>query len=155
MMRISKGIRGAAWALVSLGLASLSPAQAASPTDADPAAGKNTYAQMCSASGLKDVALYADGLGPEKTQIVPQDAETLLPATSLVKDAHAAGLVVHPWTVRAENYFLPASLRKGDAQSPTYLATQGDVTPVFKALYAAGVDGIFSDFPGLAVAARG
>src|SRR4051812_4188100 len=63
-----------------------------------------TYSQLVSPSGLKDVALYADGLGPEKTQIVPQDATNLLPATSLVKDAHAAGLVVHPWTVRAENY---------------------------------------------------
>ena len=114
-----------------------------------------TYSQLVSPSGLKDVALYADGLGPEKIQIVPQDADTLLPATSLVKDAHAAGLVVHPWTVRAENYFLPASLRRGDAAAADYLAQPGDVTPVFKALYAAGVDGLFSDFPGLAVAARG
>jgi glycerophosphoryl diester phosphodiesterase len=112
------------------------------------------YADLITASGLKDVAVYADGLGPEKTLVVPQDANTLLPATDLVKNAHAAGLVVHPWTVRAENYFLPASLRKGDAQSPAFLATQGDVTPVFKALYAAGVDGVFSDFPGLAVVAR-
>ena len=55
-----------------------------------------TYSQLVSPSGLKDVAIYADGLGPEKTQIVPQDATNLLPATSLVKDAHAAGLVVHP-----------------------------------------------------------
>jgi glycerophosphoryl diester phosphodiesterase len=114
-----------------------------------------TYAQLVSPSGLKDVALYADGLGPEKTQIVPQDATNLLPATSLVKDAHAAGLVVHPWTVRAENYFLPSSLRRGDAAAADYLAQPGDVTAVFKALYAAGVDGLFSDFPGLAVAARG
>jgi glycerophosphoryl diester phosphodiesterase len=113
------------------------------------------YSQLVSPSGLKEVALYADGLGPEKTQIIPQDATNLLPATSLVKDAHAAGLVVHPWTVRAENYFLPASLRRGDSAAADYLAQPGDVTPVFKALYAAGVDGLFSDFPGLAVAARG
>jgi glycerophosphoryl diester phosphodiesterase len=114
-----------------------------------------TYSQLVSASGLKDVALYADGLGPEKTQIVPQDATNLLPATSLVKDAHAAGLAVHPWTVRAENYFLPSSLRRGDAAAADYLAQPGEVSAVFKALYAAGVDGVFSDFPGLAVAARG
>jgi glycerophosphoryl diester phosphodiesterase len=113
-----------------------------------------TYAQICSPSGLKDLALYADGLGAEKTQIVPQDAENLLPATALVKDAHAAGLVVHPWTVRAENYFLPASLRRGDAAAADYLAQPGQVEAIFKALYAAGVDGVFSDFPGLAVAAR-
>jgi glycerophosphoryl diester phosphodiesterase len=67
----------------------------------------------------------------------------------VVADAHAAGLVVHPWTVRAENAFLPAKLRKGS--SPT---DHGDVGKVFKALYAAGVDGVFSDFPGLAVKAR-
>ena len=114
-----------------------------------------TYAQLCSPEGLKGVALYADGLGPEKTQIVPQDADTLLPATNLVKDAHAAGLLVHPWTVRAENYFLPTSLRRGDPAAADYLAQPGEVSAVFKALYAAGVDGLFSDFPGLAVAARG
>ncbi|CAN5401653.1 glycerophosphodiester phosphodiesterase [soil metagenome] len=113
------------------------------------------YSQLVSPSGLKDVALYADGLGPEKTQIVPQDATNLLPATTLVKDAHAAGLLVHPWTVRAENYFLPSSLRRGDPAAADYLAQLGEVTAVFKALHAAGVDGLFSDFPGLAVAARG
>jgi len=113
------------------------------------------YADLVTPEGLKGVAAYADGLGPEKTMIVPQDAQTLLPATSLVKDAHAAGLLVHPWTVRAENYFLPATLRKGNASAPDYLAQRGDVTAVLKALYAAGVDGVFSDFPGLAVAARG
>lgn len=112
------------------------------------------YADLVTPEGLKGVAAYADGLGPEKTMIVPQDKQTLLPATSLVKDAHAAGLLVHPWTVRAENYFLPASLRKGNASAADYLAQRGDASAVLKALYAAGVDGVFSDFPGLAVAAR-
>ena len=113
------------------------------------------YADLITAQGLKDVAVYADGLGPNWSLVVPNDGKTLLPATDLVKNAHAAGLAVHPWTVRAENHFLPTSLRKGDAQSPAFLAEHGDVTPVFKALYAAGVDGVFSDFPALAVAARG
>jgi glycerophosphoryl diester phosphodiesterase len=112
------------------------------------------YADLITVQGLKDVAVYADGLGPNWSLVVPNDGQTLLSPTSLVKDAHAAGLQVHPWTVRAENYFLPASLRKGDAQSPAFLAQHGDVAAVFKALYAAGVDGLFSDFPGLAVAAR-
>ncbi len=113
------------------------------------------YADLVTPEGLKGVAAYADGLGPEKTMVVPQDAQVLLPATSLVKDAHAAGLLVHPWTVRAENYFLPATLRKGDPAAADYLAKTGDATAVLKALYAAGVDGVFSDFPDLATAARG
>lgn len=113
------------------------------------------YADLITAAGLKDVAVYADGLGPNWSLVVPSDGQALLPATDLVKNAHAAGLQVHPWTVRAENYFLPATLRKGDAKDPAFLAMHGDAAPVFKALYAAGVDGVFSDFPALAVAARG
>jgi glycerophosphoryl diester phosphodiesterase len=107
------------------------------------------YVDMLSGAGLKAIATYADGIGPNKSLVVPDNREALLPSTSLVGDAHAAGLAVHPWTVRAENYFLPAGLRRGQD-----LTTHGDVAAVFKALYAAGVDGLFSDFPGLAVAAR-
>ncbi|HJV43340.1 glycerophosphodiester phosphodiesterase [Caulobacter sp.] len=113
------------------------------------------YADLITAQGLKDVAVYADGLGAGWSQVIPSDAQGLLAPTSLVKDAHAAGLQVHVWTLRAENYFLPAPLRKGDPASPTFLAQHGDVTTLMKALYAAGVDGMFSDFPALAVAARG
>jgi glycerophosphoryl diester phosphodiesterase len=113
-----------------------------------------TYASLLTAEGLKGVAAYADGLGPHQALVVPR-AETLLPATSLVRDAHAAGLAVHPWTVRAENAFLPPALRRGDASAPTYMAEHGDAASLLKALYAAGVDGVFSDFPALAVAARG
>ena len=111
------------------------------------------YADLLTAEGLKGVAAYADGLGPHQALVIPR-VEALLPATSLVKDAHAAGLQVHPWTVRAENYFLPPALRRGDAARPDYMALPGDVEPLLKALYAAGVDGVFSDFPDLAVAAR-
>jgi glycerophosphoryl diester phosphodiesterase len=107
------------------------------------------YWEMLTPDGLKAVAAYADGIGPDKSLVVPNDGETLLPPTTLVTHAHAAGLAVHPWTVRAENYFLPKTLRKGDD-----LRAHGDVGAVFQALYAAGVDGLFSDFPGLAVAAR-
>ncbi|WP_296457076.1 glycerophosphodiester phosphodiesterase [Phenylobacterium sp.] len=102
-----------------------------------------------SAAGIKAVAAFAEGLGPEWPLVVPTADGGLGPATALVKDAHAAGLQVHPWTVRAENVFLPPKLRRG-----TSPADHGDVEAVFKALYAAGVDGLFSDFPGLAAQAR-
>jgi glycerophosphoryl diester phosphodiesterase len=95
--------------------------------------------------GLRAIAAFADGLGPEWPLVVPVVDGGLGAPSTLVRDAHAAGLVVHPWTVRAENAFLPPKLRQGP--SP---AAHGDVQAVFAALYCAGVDGLFSDFPGLA-----
>jgi len=104
-----------------------------------------------SAAGIKAIAAFAEGLGPEWPLIVPVTADGALgPATSVVADAHAAGLAVHPWTVRAENAFLPPKLRKGTAP-----ADHGDVGALYKALFDTGIDGLFSDFPGLAVRARG
>ncbi len=105
---------------------------------------------VTSAAGIEAIAAFAEGLGPEWPLVIPTVDGGLGPATSLVADAHAAGLAVHPWTVRAENVFLPPKLRKGTAP-----ADHGDVEAVYKALFAAGVDGLFSDFPGLAVQARG
>jgi glycerophosphoryl diester phosphodiesterase len=109
------------------------------------------YVDMVTPAGLKAVAAYANGVGPEWPMVLPTAPDGgLAPATSLVADAHAAGLAVHPWTVRAENAFLPPKLRKG--ADP---AAFGDVDAVYKALLAAGVDGLFSDFPGLFAKARG
>ena len=107
------------------------------------------YASMITPNGLKRVAAYADGLGAEWPLIIPVVDGGLGPATSLVADAHAAGLGVHAWTVRAENAFLPPKLRRGTAP-----ADHGDSLALYRALYAAGVDGLFSDFPAQAVAAR-
>lgn len=102
------------------------------------------------AAGVKAIAAFADGLGPEWPLVIPIENGALGGPTPLVANAHAAGLAVHPWTVRAENAFLPKSLQRGTAP-----AGHGDAEAVLKALYAAGVDGVFSDFPGLAVKARG
>lgn len=101
-------------------------------------------------AGVKAIAAFAEGLGPEWPLVIPTTGGTLGAPTGLVGWAHAAGMQVHPWTVRAENVFLPKSLQRG--ASP---ADHGDVEAVFKAIYGAGVDGVFSDFPGLAVKARG
>ncbi|MBI5940020.1 MAG: glycerophosphodiester phosphodiesterase, partial [Caulobacterales bacterium] len=57
------------------------------------------YADMVTAEGLKAIAAYADGVGPDKSLVVPTDGKILQPATDLVTNAHAAGLQVHPWTV--------------------------------------------------------
>jgi glycerophosphoryl diester phosphodiesterase len=114
-----------------------------------------SYADMTSAAGLKAIAAYADGVGPEKGYVVPTDGQTLLPATAFVSDAHAAGLKVHPWTVRAENYFLPAALRiPAGATADADMVRHGRVDAVLEALFKAGVDGVFCDSPGLADEAR-
>ena len=103
-----------------------------------------------SAAGIKAIAAFAEGLGPEWPLVIPTTDGVLGQPTALVGEANAAGLAVHPWTIRAENAFLPKSLQRG-----TSPADYGDATAVLKALYAAGVDGVFSDFPALAVGARG
>ena len=111
--------------------------------------GRGSYADMMTASGLRAVATYADGVGPDWSMIVPIVDGGLGAPTALVTNAHAAGLQVHPYTVRAENYFLPTKLWIGNDP-----AAHGQVGAVLAALFAAGVDGLFSDFPGLASAAR-
>lgn len=114
-----------------------------------------TYAQMASDEGLARIAGYARGVGVEKAMIVPRDSSgASLPATDFVVRAHRANLVVHPWTFRAENFFLPAELRRGDPSAPDFMRHHGDLDAELRQFYALGVDGVFCDFPGAAVAAR-
>jgi glycerophosphoryl diester phosphodiesterase len=109
-----------------------------------------TYADLTSASGLRWVARYADGLGPDKNQIVPRDAANRLqPPTSLVRDAHRAGLQVHPYTFRPENEFLAADHREG-----TRPEARGNQPAELKLFFKLGVDGVFADNPDTAVAVR-
>ena len=113
------------------------------------------YADMLSDAGLREIGDYARGLGAEKALIIPRDADGRSTApTNLVARAHAANLLVHAWTFRAENIFLPAELRRGDASAPDYMRQHGDLEAELRAFYALGVDGVFSDFPRAAVAAR-
>jgi glycerophosphoryl diester phosphodiesterase len=60
---------------------------------------------------------------------------------------------VHVWTFRAENYFLPAELRRGDPKAPDFLRRHGDLAAELGAFFKLGVDGVFSDFPASAVSA--
>jgi glycerophosphoryl diester phosphodiesterase len=116
---------------------------------------ETTYASMISDEGLRRIAEYARGIGAEKSLIVPRDgANNHAAPTDLVQRAHAANLVVHPWTFRAENFFLPDSMRRGDPSARDYMRQHGDLEAEIHAFMSAGVDGLFSDFPADAIAAR-
>jgi len=109
-----------------------------------------TYDDLLTPAGLAAIADYAAGIGPAKDRIVPRDAAGFSQQpTSLVPDAHAAGLLVHPFTFRNENQFLPAEARSS-ADPNAY----GDAFAEYQQYYGLGVDGVFSDMPDTAVAAR-
>ncbi|MEO3783775.1 glycerophosphodiester phosphodiesterase [Actinocorallia sp. B10E7] len=125
------------------------------PYDWTAAGDSRSYDTMVSRPGLKWLSTFVDGIGPETRRIIPLDAagKTTAP-TTLVKDAHRAGLAVHPWTFRPENTFLPADFRRGNPASPAYKQTQGDAAGWLNLLLDQGIDGIFSDDPALATAVR-
>jgi glycerophosphoryl diester phosphodiesterase len=116
---------------------------------------QRTYADLVTPAGLAEIATYADGIGPNKSLIVPRDAQNRLTSpTTLVRDAHRAGLLVHPWTFRRENTFLPEDFRQGNPASSVYLQATGDFPAELRLFYKLGVDGLFSDNPDVAVAVR-
>jgi glycerophosphoryl diester phosphodiesterase len=122
-----------------------------------------TYADLVTPEGLYEIATYADGVSPWKRYIVSvagvdanSDGEaddvngdgvvddsdkTVLPPSTLVRDAHAAGLLVHTWTFRNERRYLGKEY--GDNPAQEYLQ-----------FFCLGIDGVFSDFPDTAVTAR-
>jgi glycerophosphoryl diester phosphodiesterase len=147
------------------------------PYDFVAAGDSRTYADVISPSGLAEVAKYANAIGPNKALVIPRGGAP----TSLVEDAHEAGLGVHPWTFRAENYFLPESLRSPQSpggsekterpQSPGGLSQKkgtpsrpaieglwsqqhGNLVAEIQAFLKAGVDGFFTDHPAIGKIAR-
>lgn len=102
------------------------------------------YGDMATVAGLKEVAKYADGVGPSKTYILPNTQAATV--TSFVKDAHAVGLKVHPYTLRPENEFLPDYLDCG--VNPAERCETGAIKE-YELFFRAGVDGLFTDDPGL------
>jgi glycerophosphoryl diester phosphodiesterase len=125
-------------------------AASGAPFDWVAAGESRNYAGMVTRRGLAQVATYADAIGVEKTLVIPRTAQEALGSpTALVEDAHAEGLLVHAWTFRAENHFLPLPLRAGT--DPANLGDlQAELTPYLKA----GLDGVFVDQPILGVRAR-
>jgi glycerophosphoryl diester phosphodiesterase len=115
-----------------------------------------TYDDLVTPRGLAAIARYADGIGPDKGRIVAgNSAGTALgQPTTLVDDAHGAGLLVHPFTFRPENNFLASDFRVGNPSSPEYLHARGDQPRELAMYYELGVDGLFADNPDTAVAVR-
>jgi glycerophosphoryl diester phosphodiesterase len=108
------------------------------------------YGDMATPAGLREVAGYAEVAGPSKEYIVPRDASgRSLPPTTFVRDAHAASLDVVAYTFRNENNLLPLELRSG--ANP---ADYGDAIAEYQQFFDLGVDGVFSDTPDTAKAAR-
>lgn len=133
------------------------------PYDFAVAGDSRTFASLLTPEGLKEVKTYADGIGPWKVYLIPSkqvDANNdgkpddlngdgiiderdrvLMPATDVLKNAHAVGLVVHPYTFRNEAKRLASNFN-------------GDPKAEYKLFYELGVDGVFSDFGDVAKAAR-
>ena len=108
-----------------------------------------TYAELLSPEGLAHIRTYADGIGPWKRLIVPtltsdvdgvaRDNLHLAAPTSLIRDAHAAGLFVCAWNFRDEPLFLAADYA-------------GDPSREYVQFLQLGLDAFTTDFPGRASA---
>ena len=102
---------------------------------------------MVTPAGLAEIATYADVVAPPTRAIIPLGPDKKLGVpTSLVADAHKAGLLVHVWTFRPENYFLAADFQDGNG--PAARNEAGSVAEI-QAYVRQGIDGFFSDDPGL------
>ncbi|MEW2630515.1 glycerophosphodiester phosphodiesterase [Streptomyces sp. NPDC048389] len=113
------------------------------PWDFREAGDPRTVADLITGEGLDWIARFAQGIGPLLDLVIPKDADgRLTEPTTLVRDAHARGLVLHPYTMRNENTFLPADFRRG-----TDPDAYGDVFGAYRAYFATGIDGIFTDNP--------
>jgi glycerophosphoryl diester phosphodiesterase len=121
------------------------PAQ--KPADVAKAGGALDYRTMISPAGLREMARYADIVAPNTRMLIPLAAGGRLGTpTTLVADAHAAGLEVCPWTFRPENRFLAADFRS--TAGPDARHDAGSVAEMRRYI-ALGVDSFFTDDPAL------
>ena len=96
-----------------------------------------SYDWMFKPGAMKELAKYVDGIGPDYHELFSAASKPgKIQLTPLAQEAHASGLQVHPYTVRAD-------------QLPPYAT---DINQLFDALYnQAQVEGLFTDFPDKAV----
>lgn len=104
------------------------------------------YTHYLTADALTELVAEVDGISVHTRLIRRRGAS---PKSRVVDDAHAAGLTVYCWTLRAENKFLPRGLTVGSDA-----AALGDWKRDFFAIMQTGVDGVFADQPDLAIDAR-
>ncbi len=111
------------------------------------AGGKLTFADMMKPAGLRAIATYADAIGPNIRSIIPLATDgTLGRPTALVHDAHAAGLELHPYTFRPENFFQAKNFWQGS--DPKIFNASGSIAEI-RAYLDAGIDAFFTDDPAL------
>lgn len=122
-------------------------AKTSQPADFVESGETKTYADLATAQGLKEVAKYANGVGPSKGYILNFNDNGSVQTTSFITDAHTAGLKVHPYTFRPENNYLPTPL-KCSQDKPAERCPSGALKE-FEAYFKAGVDGVFTDDPAL------
>ncbi len=126
-------------------LVQLMDARDKKPYDFVAAGDSRTYNDLMTEAGMKEVSTYAQGVGPYKLNIISVDGSgNFEKPTDLVRNAHAAGLLVFPYTFRPENAFLPAPL-KAQGDDTTHNAS-GSVAEIQKYLET-GIDGFFTDDP--------
>jgi len=115
--------------------------------DVTVAGGRLTFADMMKPAGLRDIAAYADAIGPNIRAIIPLAPDgTLGHPTALVHDAHAVGLELHPYTFRPENNFQAKNFWQGS--DPKTFNAKGSVAEI-RAYLDAGIDAFFTDDPAL------
>ncbi|MFC5461451.1 glycerophosphodiester phosphodiesterase [Massilia niabensis] len=118
------------------------------PADVALSGGSLTYGEIVSTRGLRDMALYADVVAPVNRAVIPLgQGDRLAEPTTLVADAHRAGLPVVAWTFRPENAFLAADFRNG--AGPNARNEAGSIAEMRRYLDT-GIDGLFSDDTALA-----
>lgn len=115
------------------------------PADLVAAGDPRGYLDLITPAGLAEIAGYAEVIGPDKDLVIDPSGV----ASTLVADAHAAGLAVHAYTFRDENRYLPPDLRSSADPNAT-----GEAVGELARFLRHGVDGMFCDHPATGVAAR-